>query len=92
MYFLPILSLRVDQPISKYRYLVALVAPFFVLNSILLYGCFHFPHYSHYFTMLLAFHSGICAIDFIYAKQLMDSPKNALIEENEDGYEILIYQ
>ncbi|MGD6957798.1 DUF3267 domain-containing protein [Rossellomorea aquimaris] len=92
LFFLPIVSLRVDQPISKYRYMLALVAPFFVLNGILLYGCIHFPHYSHYFTMLLAFHSGICAIDFIYAKQLMDSPKNALIEENDDGYEILIYQ
>ncbi|WP_064092131.1 DUF3267 domain-containing protein [Rossellomorea aquimaris] len=89
---LPIVSLRVDIPISKYRYLLALITPFLIINSILLYGCFHFAHYSHYFTMLLAYHSGICAIDFIYVKQLMSSPKNALIEENEEGYEILIYQ
>jgi Putative zincin peptidase len=89
---LPIVSLRVDRPISKNLYMIALLAPFLVINSILLYGCIQFPHYSHYFAILLAFHSGICAIDFIYAKQLMNSPKNALIEENEDGYEILIYQ
>ncbi|OIU73223.1 hypothetical protein BHE18_14255 [Rossellomorea aquimaris] len=90
--FLPIVTLRVNRPISKYLYIAALFAPFLVINGVLLYGCIHFPHYSHYFAILLAFHSGICAIDFIYAKQLLDSPRNALIEENEDGYEILIYQ
>jgi hypothetical protein len=89
---LPIVSLRVNRPISKHLYMLALIAPFLFINSILLAGCIQFPHHSHYFAILLAFHSGICAIDFIYAKQLMYSPRKALIEENEDGYEILIYQ
>jgi hypothetical protein len=88
----PIVSLRVDLPISKYRYVVALISPFIIINSTLLLGCIYFTHHAHYFTILLAYHTGICAIDLIYAKQLMYSPKNALIEENDDGFEILIFQ
>ncbi len=89
---LPTVTLRLNVPITKWRYGMALTAPFFVLNSFLMFGCFHFPHYSHYFIMLTAFHTGICLIDFLCVRTLLFSPRRAMIEENEDGYEILIEQ
>jgi hypothetical protein len=94
MYFgiFPVFSFRVDTPIPKYRYIIALLFPFITLTVVFLFGCLYFPHYAHYFTILMAYHTGVCAIDFIYAKSLMYSPRHAMIEENEDGYEILIYQ
>lgn len=48
------------------------------------------PQYVHYATILLAYHIGICAVDLFYAKAVISAPKGALVEENEDGYEILV--
>ncbi len=90
--FIPLFSICVHIPIPKYRFITALIFPFVVINSLLLLGCAYFPHYAHYFTILLAYHSGICATDFIYTKYLLTSPRHAMIEENDEGYEILITQ
>ena len=40
--------------------------------------------------MLLAYHCGLCLIDLFILKNLLRSPKKALIEETETGYEILV--
>ena len=48
------------------------------------------PQYVHYATILLAYHIGICAVDLFYVKSIISAPKDALVEENEDGYEILV--
>jgi hypothetical protein len=92
LFFIPIVSLRVGEPIPKNRFVLALVFPFFSINAVLLAGCILMPHYSHYFTILTAYHTGICTVDFLYAKCLLYSPRDAMIEENEDGYEILNLQ
>ena len=87
--FMPILSIRIKEPVPKMRFLCALLAPFLILNSILIAGAFLYPAFGHYFTMLLAYHCGLCLIDLLYIKNLARSPKKALIEETETGYEIL---
>ncbi|RIW35364.1 DUF3267 domain-containing protein [Bacillus salacetis] len=92
LFFFPIFTFRVSEPIPKYRFILALLFPFFLINTVLLAGCVMMPHYSHYFTILTAFHTGICTIDLLYAKCLLYSPRDAMIEENEDGYEILNLQ
>jgi hypothetical protein len=92
LFFIPVVSFRVSEPISKYRFILALVFPFIIVNSVLVSGCIMMPHYSHYFTILTAYHTGICTIDFLYAKCLLYSPRDAMIEENEEGYEILNLQ
>ena len=88
--FMPILAIRIKEPVPKELFLFALLAPFFIINSILIAGAFMFPEFGHYFTMLLAYHCGLCLIDLLYIKNLARSPKKALIEETETGYEILI--
>ncbi|MCT6924661.1 MULTISPECIES: DUF3267 domain-containing protein [Bacillales] len=88
--FVPILRMRLLEPISKKRYIFALLAPFLLLNSLFLAIAIFFPLYSHYACLLLGFHSSICLIDLINAKHLLRAPANALIEETPRGYEILI--
>lgn len=87
---LPILSIRIKEPIPKLRFLFALLSPFIFINGFLIVGAFSFPAFGHYFAILLAYHCGLCLIDLLYIKNLSRSPKKALIEETETGYEILI--
>ncbi|WAA13011.1 DUF3267 domain-containing protein [Fervidibacillus halotolerans] len=79
----------VTEPMKKEKYMVALLMPFFLLNSVLLIFLFIFPNYFHYISFLLASHIGVCVPDFIYLKSMIKSPVNCLIEESDDGYEIL---
>ena len=88
--FIPILHLRIIEPIQKSRFLFILLAPFIFVNTLLIIGALAIPIFAHYFTILFAYHCGICLIDLIYVKNLSKSPKCALIEETDAGYEILI--
>ena len=88
--FMPILSIRIKEPIPKARFLLALLLPFIFINGVLVFGAFTLPEFGHYFSILLAYHCGLCLIDLLYVKNLLRSPKKALIEETETGYEILV--
>ncbi len=86
----PVLSMRIHEPILKSRYVIALMLPFIVMNSILIVGAIIYPAFRHYFAILLAYHCGLCVIDLLYVKHLIRSPKKALIEETDKGFEILV--
>lgn len=86
----PIIQIKIYEPISKWLFLFALLFPFIIINSILIGACILFPHYVHYFTILLAFHVGICFPDMICAKNVITAPNCSYIEENDDGIEILL--
>lgn len=88
--FIPILHLRIIEPIQKSRFLFILLAPFIFFNVLLVIGALAIPSFAHYFTILFAYHCGICLIDLVYVKNLSKSPKSAFIEETDAGYEILI--
>lgn len=89
-HFVPIIRMRLQHGVPKKAYLFTLVTPFFVLNSFLIWGGIMLPEYAHYFSGLLAYHCCICLMDFLYVKNLMSAPKNAIIEETPRGYEILV--
>ncbi|MBO2535164.1 DUF3267 domain-containing protein [Rummeliibacillus suwonensis] len=86
----PVLAMRIHEPILKSRYVIALIIPFIVLNSTFITCAIIFPDFRHYFAILLAYHCGLCVVDLLYVKQLIRSPKKALIEETDKGFEILI--
>jgi hypothetical protein len=88
--FIPILHMRLQDPIPKRRYIFSLLAPFSTLNPIFLLGALVWPEFSHYFCLLFALHCSICLLDLLYVKDLWRAPKNAIIEETPRGYEILI--
>ncbi|KAB2337129.1 DUF3267 domain-containing protein [Cytobacillus depressus] len=89
---LPVIHIKVFEPITKWQFIFALFTPFIVINCILIYGCYLFPHYAHYLTILLAFHTGLCLPDFICAKNVLFAPNCSYIEENDDGIEILLHK
>ncbi|HSI67590.1 MAG TPA: DUF3267 domain-containing protein [Planococcus sp. (in: firmicutes)] len=88
--FLPLISLRVNEPVPKMQFILSLITPFILINSLILLLALSFPTFSHYFAMLFAYHVGLCLTDLIYMKNLARSPKDALIEETENGFEILL--
>ncbi|WP_102271918.1 DUF3267 domain-containing protein [Cytobacillus massiliigabonensis] len=87
---LPIIHVKVNEPIAKWKFIIALFTPFVTINSLLILACFCFPHYVHYSTILLAFHVGICFSDFVCAKNVLSAPNHSYIEENDEGFEILL--
>ncbi|MBD8003787.1 DUF3267 domain-containing protein [Bacillus norwichensis] len=87
---IPVIDLKVEYPIPKAKFGLALILPFIALNALLIAAIFFFPQFGHYVTILLAYHNGISAFDLFYFKTLFFTPKNALVEENDDGYEILV--
>ncbi|MFB6465227.1 DUF3267 domain-containing protein [Cytobacillus sp. Hz8] len=89
-YYLPTIMVRINEPISKNLFLLTLTIPFFVITLFFVVACYLFPHYVHYFTILIAFHVGICAPDFIRVKNILFAPKDSFIEESKDGIEILV--
>lgn len=86
----PAILLHINEPVPKTRFLLSLAAPFLILNAAIVTMSMLMPAYSHYFAMLLAYHSGLCLTDIIYLRNLARSPKYALIEETETGFEILV--
>jgi hypothetical protein len=87
---LPVIHIRVHEPIRKWNFLLALFFPFFVIGLLIFSGYILFPSYSHYFTILLAYHIGLCVSDFICASNVLFAPNHSYIEENDNGFEILI--
>lgn len=90
--FYPLIYIRVNEPISKKLFLIALFMPFLTINTILIVSCYFFPQFTHYLTILLAFHIGLSFSDFICLKNILLAPKNSYIEENEEGFEILVFK
>jgi hypothetical protein len=88
--FLPIIHIRVSEPIRKWNFLLALFAPFIGIGLMISAGIIFLPSYSHYFTILLAYHIGLCVSDFICAQNVLFAPNGSYIEENDEGFEILI--
>ncbi|WP_440108008.1 DUF3267 domain-containing protein [Planococcus halotolerans] len=89
---LPGISLHVKEPVAKTRFLLALLAPFILLNTLVILLSALFPAYIHYFAILLAYHCSLCLTDLVYVRHLLRTPKHALIEETETGFEILVPQ
>ncbi|WP_342533411.1 DUF3267 domain-containing protein [Lysinibacillus sp. FSL K6-0057] len=89
-YIIPVLHMRIREPLSKNRYILALLTPFIVVNTSIIVGTWLLPAYTHYGTLLLAYHCSLCLIDILYVKYLLNSPRNSQIEETPKGYEILV--
>lgn len=92
MGLMPIITLKIAEPVAKKRFILTLVTPFFLINAAIVVLSVWMPSFSHYFAMLLAYHCALCVPDLIYMRNLARSPKHALIEETDTGFEILVPQ
>lgn len=86
----PVIQIRIAEPIMKWTFLLSLLTPFFVINSLLVALSFIYSGYIHYFIILLAYHIGLCVSDFICTKNVLRTPNHAYIEESDDGFEVLV--
>ncbi len=89
-YIFPIIHLKLNRFVPKYRYVSALLAPFILLNGVLLCTSSQLPAYTHYTSLLVGVNSLICLIDLLNVKGMIRAPHNAIIEETPKGYEVLI--
>lgn len=85
----PLLNIRVDHPISKWRFAFALVLPFIIITAASIVCAVYFPHFGHYFMFLFSVNAGISFIDFVYLKYILNTPKDTYVEERRYGFEIL---
>ena len=81
---------KVTEPVGKYVYIFALMAPSVSISLIILICAFQFPSYAHYCAILISIHIGFCVPAFLRLYHLLHSPQKCYVEENEEGYEILI--
>jgi len=88
--FIPIIRMRLKSMIPKNHYIIVLLLPFFLINLILIYFAYSLPIYTHYFSILLAYHCSICFMDILCVKELLPAPRHSIIEETPKGYEILV--
>ncbi|WP_078548952.1 DUF3267 domain-containing protein [Litchfieldia alkalitelluris] len=86
----PILSARHECMLTKRMIIIVLLTPFLFITGLMLYACSLFPQNIHYFTIIAAVHLGLCVSDFICLKQVIKAPRSCIVEEIEDGYDILI--
>lgn len=63
------------------------------LGTILTIGLTGFmPSGMDYFGTMGAINFGLCAADFIYILNLLNAPRHAVIEDDQDGCKILVRQ
>ncbi|MFT4416722.1 DUF3267 domain-containing protein [Fredinandcohnia humi] len=86
----PFVSTRSKRSLSRPFAILVLITPFLFITCLTLGMCVVFPGYIHYFTIAAAINFGLCVPDFIYLSQFVKAPKSCLVEEIEDGYDILI--
>ncbi|MDQ0232312.1 DUF3267 domain-containing protein [Metabacillus malikii] len=89
-FMIPVLEVKACNSIKKGSMIISLLAPFLIITSLLLLSSLSFTSYIHYICIAMAFHIGLCVPDFIFIKHLIFAPKTSMIEEFEDGYEVLI--
>ena len=88
--FVPTLHLRITEILPKRRYIITRLTPLITINSLLIVAMILAPQFTHYGSILIAYHTSICVIDILYVKNLVRSPKEAQIEETPRGFEILV--
>ncbi len=89
-FVIPYVQINLLQPVPKTLYVSSLLFPFFVMTSLMFVALFAFPAYAHYTTLLFAFHTGICVIDFAFVRSLLLCPRRSFVEENGDRCEVLV--
>ncbi|WLR51473.1 DUF3267 domain-containing protein [Bacillus tianshenii] len=89
-YGIPVLSVRFYQSMSKPLSILCLGTPLVLLTSLFMIGSYILPHYMHYFAMMSAFNIGLSVTDVIYLLLFLKAPRRCYIENDNDGFDILI--
>ncbi|UTH13342.1 DUF3267 domain-containing protein [Macrococcus equipercicus] len=86
----PLLNIRVNHPVSKLHFTIALLLPFTLITAAAVTAAVMMPQYGHYLLFIGSVNAGISFIDFIYLKYIIKTPRGTFIEERRYGLELLI--
>lgn len=64
--------------------------PVLFITPLLFYAGLAFPRHAHYFYMISSIHAGYCLPDLLFALHLVKAPKSCLIDQESDGFDILV--
>lgn len=87
--YVPVIYIKTNCNVNKTNMLLSLLTPFLAITALMIAGLMNFPSYLHYFSLGIAFHTGLCITDFIFLNQLVKAPKKCVIEEADESFEIL---
>ncbi|GGD23879.1 DUF3267 domain-containing protein [Pontibacillus salipaludis] len=87
---MPTFSYRTCSTLSKTTSIMVALAPTVLLSVPGLITSFVFPNYFAYIILFTAVNIGLSFTDFLCVNQFMRAPKQCIIENVRDGYDILI--
>lgn len=84
------LSYSTKRHLSKDISLLVAIAPTILITIPAIIAAYIFPSFSVYILMFASFHIGLSTIDFLYIAHIMKAPKQSVIENRHDGFDILV--
>ncbi|UOQ43511.1 DUF3267 domain-containing protein [Halobacillus salinarum] len=88
----PTFTYQCKSKMSKHTSIVMAMAPTFLLTVPALFMSCVFPNHYAYFVLFAAVNIGFSFTDFLYLNQFIRAPRRCVIENANDGYDILIQQ
>ncbi|MBP2004131.1 DUF3267 domain-containing protein [Halobacillus andaensis] len=86
----PTFSYQCKSKLSKRTSILMAMAPTFFITTPALVMSFVFPGYFAYLVILASVNIGLSFSDFLYLNQFIRAPRQCIIENAKDGYDILI--
>ncbi|ENH96032.1 hypothetical protein J416_12934 [Gracilibacillus halophilus YIM-C55.5] len=86
----PYVKIMPNTKTSKRTLLISLLTPTMLLTTPLITASVTFGGYYPYFLMLAAINIGFSYTDFLYARRIWRAPKQCIITNDHNGYDILI--
>jgi Putative zincin peptidase len=87
---LPILTFYTDSHVSKYASILSAITPTITITIPGIIMALLFPSLYVYLLIATAINIAMTVIDFLYIRHLIRAPRNAYIENGDDGFDILL--
>ncbi|WP_026905664.1 DUF3267 domain-containing protein [Paucisalibacillus globulus] len=87
---LPVFTFYTDTHISKNAFIISALAPTLIITIPGLIATLVFPNIYIYFLLITSLNIGISFLDYLTIFHLIKAPKNAFIENGNEGFDILL--
>ena len=87
---LPVFTFYTDSHISKNAYIISALAPTLLITIPGIIATLLFPSIYIYFLLITSLNIGISFLDFLTLRHLIKAPKNAFVENGDEGFDILL--
>ncbi len=88
--FIPVFTYYTKTHITKKVSLIVLLSPTILVSLTGIFATYLFVDYYLYILLFTCMHIGISFIDFWCINQIIRAPKEAFIQNENDGYDILL--